>query len=187
MKILLHVCCAPCSTEVINRLSSHELTFFYYNPNIHPEEEYQKRLENVRKIADRFGLELLEGKYDKDDWFKAVKGLENEPEGGKRCTVCFDMRLKKTAEQAKMIGSDAFATTLTISPHKNADIINDIGKKYAEEQGLVFIDDDFKKCDGFVKSVNLSKKFGLYRQKYCGCVYSDWTKNKKEKKKQDGK
>ncbi len=172
-KLLLHVCCGPCATEVIERLKDKfDLSLFFYNPNIHPKKEWNKRLKYVKKIADIYGLELYIHEQDDGVWFKKTEGMENEPEGGKRCEVCFDMRLDTAARFAKDNGFDAFTTTLSISPYKNHFLIVKLGNKIAEEYGIEFIDDDFKKKQGYKKSIELSKKYKLYRQKYCGCLYS---------------
>ncbi len=168
-KLLLHVCCAPCATHVIEMLKEDfELTAYFYNPNIHPEEEYRLRLENLKKL----GVAFIEGKYDVDAWFNATKGYENEPEGGARCELCYRIRMEEAARFAKENGHIHFATTLTISPHKNARVINSIGEGLSKKYGVKFYSADFKKRNGFKKSVELSKKHGLYRQSYCGCVFS---------------
>jgi len=172
-RLLLHVCCAPCSTSVIERLKeAYKITLYFYNPNMHPEEEYGKRLEEAKRLATELGIDLIEGVYDADKWFELVKGLESEPEGGKRCEICFSMRLRKTAEYAKENKFEVFAATLTVSPYKNSEIINSIGLKIASSVGVEFLPESFKKQDGYKKSIELSKKHGLYRQHYCGCTYS---------------
>ena len=167
--LLLHSCCGPCSSYVLEYLSEYfNITVFFYNPNIHPADEYYKRLETQKKLIDsikyKHTVELMEGSYIPKDYFNAVKGLENEPEGGKRCDICFDMRLKKTAETAYQNGFDMYATTLTVSPHKNALLINEIGSRYNN-----YLPSDFKKREGYKRSIILSKEYGLYRQNYCGC------------------
>ncbi len=167
-KLLLHVCCAPCSTHVIETLKEFDIVAYFYNPNIHPAEEYKLRLKNLKKL----GVTFVEGKYDVDAWFNATKGYENEPEGGARCEICYRLRMGETAMFAKKKGYDYFATTLTISPHKSARAINEIGKKLSKKYGVKFYSADFKKKNGFKKSVELSRKHGLYRQSYCGCVFS---------------
>jgi predicted adenine nucleotide alpha hydrolase (AANH) superfamily ATPase len=182
MKLLLHICCAPCSTEVIERLSpSYEVTGFFYNPNIHPRREYELRLSELERFSKEEGFRYIPGEYDIKDWFGKTKGLEKEPEGGKRCKVCYRIRLEETAKAAKERGFDMFTTTLTISPHKNASIINSIGRELKRKYGIKFLSKDFKKKDGFKKSVEHSKKHGLLRQDYCGCVFS-----KLERKSQPG-
>jgi len=168
--ILLHVCCAPCSTEVISRLG--DVTMFYYNPNIEPVSEYEKRLSDAKRLAKELGVSIIEGDYDNDAWRKAVRGLEDDPENGKRCAVCYEYRLNKTAEYAALHGFDAFTTTLTISPHKDADLINSIGTAVVKKHGVEFLSENFKKEDGYRKSIEHSHKHGLYRQKYCGCSFS---------------
>ena len=170
VKLLLHVCCAPCAVYVVQELKP-SLAYFY-NPNIHPEEEYLLRLSEFRRYASIVGLEVIEGPYDTENWFNAIRGYEGEAEGGKRCEICYRERLEKTALAAKEKGYTHIATTLTIGPSKKANIINEIGEKAAEVYGLKFVSGDFKKCDGFKISCELSKQFSLYRQKYCGCTFS---------------
>ena len=172
-KLLLHVCCAPCSTQVINELKeNYNITLLFYNPNIHPLGEYSIRYKSAKQLANELNLDLIEENFEPELWLQEIKGFEDEPEGGKRCTLCFDMRMRKTAQIAKENSFDIFATTLTISPHKKTDIINTIGKDIEKEFKIKFLDADFKKGDGFKKSIKLSKKYDLYRQKYCGCFYS---------------
>ncbi len=175
-KMLLHSCCGPCSTSVIDRLKDeYDLTIFYYNPNIYPQEEYQKRLAEQQKYVSLIGLDIVvvDGKYDDNaDFENHCVGLENEKEGGARCSVCFAYRLDKTAQYAKQNGYDIFATTLTVSPHKNVKVINDIGLKIAQKYNIEYLVADFKKQDGYLKSIRLSQKYSLYRQNYCGCKYS---------------
>jgi len=172
-KLLLHCCCAGCAVGVIKELKDKfNLTAYFYNPNIHPQEEYNKRLEDMKKICRIFRVPLIVGEYEVDYWFKKVEGCENEPEGGQRCKICYQLRLEKTAELAKSGSFSYFATTLTISPYKKAEIINPLGLALAKKYGIIFYEADFKKRDGFLKSVELSKKYNLYRQNYCGCIYS---------------
>lgn len=172
-KILLHTCCAPCSTYVIDRLSSiYTITALFYNPNIQPEDEYTKRFQAMKKFCKLKKTELLEFHYDVNFWIESIKGLENEPEGGRRCSICFEVRLRKAAEIAVHKGFKGFATTLSVSPHKNAKLINTIGTHMAGQFGLHFLEYDFKKGDGFKKCCELSRLYGLYRQKYCGCLFS---------------
>lgn len=175
-KMLLHSCCGPCSTAVIDRLKDdYDLTIFYYNPNIYPQSEYEKRLFEQQKYVKEAGLNIvvLDGKYDDNEDFEAhCKGLENEKEGGARCTMCFAYRLKKTALYAKEHNFDIFATTLTVSPHKNAKLINEIGTNLSQQCNIDYLVADFKKQDGYLKSIRLSKTFSLYRQNYCGCKFS---------------
>ena len=172
-KLLLHVCCGPCATHVIDELKKdYDVTLFFYNPNIHPCGEFVKRLGEAQKVASAFGVPLVEGGYDVDSWLRSIAGLEEEPEGGRRCTVCFADRLSETALFAKENGFDYFTTTLTISPHKDSEVINRIGSALAGKHGVCWIHSDFKKKDGFRKSSDMSKKLSLYRQRYCGCFYS---------------
>ncbi|MCX7698281.1 MAG: epoxyqueuosine reductase QueH [Candidatus Goldbacteria bacterium] len=174
-KILLNVCCAPDATHSINVLQEegfHVITYFY-NPNIHPENEYKRRFLDMIKLAKQINIEnITHVPYDLEEWKKRCDKYAGEKEGGKRCIECFKLRLKKTAEKAKELGIEIFATTLTISPHKNAELINKIGKEIANEFGIKYYESNFKKKDGFKKSIELSKKYNLYRQNYCGCVYS---------------
>ena len=173
MKLLLHSCCAPCSTAVIDSLKNeHELTIYYYNPNIDTNEEYLKRKEEQVRYCKALGIEVLTEEHLSEEFLDKVKGLETCPEGGARCSVCFRLRLEKTAQKAKEQGFEGFATTLTVSPHKNSEVINAIGKAVEREKGIYFLDGNFKKKDGYKKSIELSKEFGLYRQNYCGCSFS---------------
>lgn len=179
--LLLHSCCGPCSSAVVERLvDEFDVTIFFYNPCITDEDEYRRRREAQMELIDRFNDERIgetkihfkEGEYRPTEFFNATAGLENEPEGGARCRVCFMQRLEKTAETAALCGYDYFGTTLTVSPHKNYKLISEIGRSIALRYGLSFLDRDFKKKDGFKRSIELSKKYGLYRQNYCGCEYS---------------
>lgn len=168
--LLLHVCCAPCSTSVIERLKQdYDVTLFFYNPNIEPIQEYEKRLNAAERYAKKVNLPIIVGDYDNTEWHNAVKGYESEPEGGKRCSICFRFNLQKTANLAKKKDFDFFTTTLTVSPYKNTEIINKIGKKIDSER---FLEKDFKKENGYTHSIKLSKEHNLYRQDYCGCLYS---------------
>ncbi len=172
-KLLLHICCAPDATYGIEYFSKEfDVTVFFYNPNIHPEAEYKLRLIELKRVARRFGVPMIEGDYNPDAWFEAVKGLENEPEGGKRCPVCFRMRLEETAKVAHKLGFDAISTVLTISPKKDSELVNRIGRAAALRYGLEWIDANLKKGGGFKRSLELSSLFELYRQEYCGCVFS---------------
>lgn len=168
MKILLHICCGVCASSVVERLKKErvEVTGFFYNPNIHPEEEYKRRLEVAQQVARILNFPLIEGAYDNENWFKLTTGLEDEPEGGRRCEVCFRMRLEKTREKASELGIPYFTTTLTVSPHKNAMLINKIGKELGKGS---FIERDFKKMDGAKLAMDFAKRHNLYRQNYCGC------------------
>lgn len=170
MRVLLHACCGPCAAGAVERLERPVL--FFYNPNVHPAEEYLRRLEAARELARRLGLELIEGPYEPERWWEAVRGLEGEPEGGRRCAVCFELRLRRTALLARQGGFEAFTTTLTVSPHKDARVIHAIGRRLAEEVGVRFLAEDFKKRDGFKRSCEISRAYGLYRQRYCGCALS---------------
>lgn len=170
--LLLHSCCGPCSSYVLEYLSEYfDITLFFYNPNIQPAEEYKKRFDTQKQLLDTakytHPVKFAEGRYDPDKFFLAVKGLEGEMEGGKRCQKCFEMRLCETAAQAKKGNFDFFATTLTVSPHKNALLINKIGSEY---EG--YLPSDFKKREGYKRSIILSKEYNLYRQDYCGCIFS---------------
>ena len=179
--LLLHSCCGPCSTAVIERLvDDYDITVFFYNPCITDREEYERRKENQIRFIEYYNLHLggtakvnfIEGDYDPETYFDAVKGHEAEPEGGSRCTICFTQRLETTAEAAKLGGFPLFTTTLTVSPHKNYPLISAIGKRAAEEYGVEFLDLDFKKKAGFQRSIQMSKEYELYRQHYCGCEFS---------------
>ncbi len=166
-KLLLHCCCAPCASYCLEYLTPHfEVTAFYDNPNITDEAEYDKRLAELKRLAEAFGVSVVDGGYDGKRFFEAVKGLESEPERGARCAVCFGMRLKDALIRAD--DYDYFATTLTLSPLKNADLINDIGSRLSDK----YLPTDFKKKDGYKRSIELSKRYDLYRQNYCGCVFS---------------
>lgn len=169
--ILLHICCGICASECVQKLKKDgfKVIGFFYNPNIYPEAEYRKRLKVAREVCRVLGFELLEGDYDKDRWNDLTKNFKSEPEGGKRCQICFRMRLEKTREKSKELNIKYFTTTLTISPHKNSLIINKIGKNIDKEN---FLERDFKKEDGFKRAIEFSKIHNLYRQDYCGCIYS---------------
>ena len=175
-RLLLHACCAPCASSVLERLYPHfQLTLYYYNPNIHPEEEYRKRAEEFPKLLRAAGMEdveLVVPEYDPEPFFEAAKGLESAPEGGERCEKCFDLRLAKAAEYARIGGFDFFCTTLTVSPHKNAPLINSIGERLSERFGIPWLPADFKKKDGYLRSIRLCRTYGIYRQCFCGCLYS---------------
>jgi predicted adenine nucleotide alpha hydrolase (AANH) superfamily ATPase len=172
-KLLLHICCGPCSTEVIRRLrDEYEVVGFYYNPNIHPEDEYHKRLLEVQRLSALWRVLVDVGLYDHDRFRDLVLGLEDEFEGCRRCEVCYRMRLDKAAEAAAANGCTHLATTLTVAPMKKAARVNPAGQAAATRHGLVFVAEDWKKRDGFKHSVELSKDLGLYRQSYCGCEFS---------------
>lgn len=182
-RLLLHICCAPCSTHVVEKLrDSYDVTGFFYNPNIHPRAEYERRLETARTYTEKIGLKFLEGEFDVERWIDATRGYEDEPEGEARCNVCYRLRLEETAVRARALGFDSFATTLTISPRKKASVINPMGLELAGKYGVAFHAEDFKKKDGFKHSVEMSKQQGLYRQDYCGCLYSREESARKKKK-----
>lgn len=169
-KLLLHTCCGVCGAWVPKKLASDfEVTLYFFNPNIHPKEEYQKRLEAVRQVAKDLKLELVEGVYETEKWFEIARGHERDPEGGERCEICFDYRLSRTAKYAKECGFEFFATTLTI---KRAAVINPIGEKWAKHFGIKFLAEDFKKGGGQECTHQEAHRLNLYRQKYCGCLYS---------------
>jgi len=171
--ILLHSCCGPCSSACIERLKEHfDITIIYYNPNIEPYEEYLHRKNEQIRLLNELNIKYIDDDYNNDYYHKLTEPLKNEKEGGKRCAVCFGIRLKYTAKKALDLGYDYFATTLTVSPHKNSDIINNIGYRIGKEYGIKFLYSDFKKREGYKRSIELSKKYDLYRQNYCGCLYS---------------
>lgn len=175
--LLLHSCCAPCSSYTIEYLSQYfRITVLYYNPNISPESEYMHRIEEQRRFISELKtvnpVSFEPGEYDPQTFYNAVRGLENEPEGGDRCLVCYRLRLEEAARMAAERGLDYFTTTLTISPLKRADKINEIGEEIAAQTGVKFLPSDFKKRGGYLRSIELSREYGLYRQNYCGCVFS---------------
>lgn len=176
-RILLHSCCAPCSSYVITYLTNYfDITILYYNPNIYPYEEYIKRKKEQIKLINEIEtinkLDFIDCDYDNELFNKLIKGLENEPERGNRCSICYKMRIEKTAKIGKENNYDYFCTTLSVSPYKNAELINKIGKELEERYNIKWLYSDFKKKDGYKKSIELSKKYNLYRQSYCGCIYS---------------
>lgn len=175
--LLLHSCCAPCSSYVLEYLSEYfQITVLYYNPNIYPDEEYKKRVAEQKEFIERFPaknqISFIEGRFNKEDFYAMAKGLEDVPEGGERCFACYEMRLHEAAEYAKRLGMDYFTTTLSISPLKNAAKLNEIGLKLEEEYDVHYLLSDFKKKNGYQRSVELSHEYGMYRQDYCGCVFS---------------
>lgn len=179
--LMLHSCCGPCSSSVVERLAGEfNVTVFFYNPCITDEEEYKKRREAQIQFIEKFNAEridladinFIEGPYEPGAFLAAAEGHETDPEGGARCVICFRQRLEKAAQTAMLSGCDYFGTTLTVSPHKNYEIISQAGREIGARYGLSFLDRDFKKQDGFRRSIELSKKYGLYRQNYCGCLYS---------------
>lgn len=182
-KLFLHSCCAPCSSYVLEYLSQYfEITVFYYNPNIYPPEEYQERAEEQKRLIDRFPaknpISYVEGDYDTGRFYQMAKGMEKLPEGRERCFACYELRMREAALLAKEGGYDYFTTTLSISPLKNAGKINEIGEKLEKELGVRHLPSDFKKKNGYKRSTELSREYELYRQNYCGCVFS---KNEREK------
>lgn len=187
-KLLLHSCCAPCSSYVLEYLSDYfEITVFYYNPNIFPESEYTKRiLEQQMLIQDmkvKYPISFLAGSYERDKFYEIAAGLEHLKEGGERCFKCYELRLEEAAKIAQEGEFDYFTTTLSISPMKNAEKLNEIGNKVGAKYGVSYLQSDFKKKNGYKRSIELSKEFGLYRQDYCGCEFSfrDRQREKKEK------
>ncbi len=171
--VLLHCCCAPCATSVTERvIKTIKPVLYYYNPNIYPEAEYLKRLSELEKLARHFSLELISEPYDENEFLGAIAGFENEKEGGARCPVCFRVRLEKTAARAKREGLAAFCTTLTVSPHKNAAIVNAIGEEVAAARNILWIPSDFKKRNGYLRSCQMCRELDIYRQNYCGCRFS---------------
>ena len=180
--LLLHSCCAPCSSSVIERLSPFfDITVLYYNPNIEPIEEYLKRKEEQKKLISTLPhknkLDFIDADYDNDDYHKITEGLENEPERGARCYKCYKKRLEYTLRKAEENGYEYFASTLTLSPYKIADWVNEIGFSISNNSHVKYLPSDFKKRDGYKRSIELSNKYGLYRQNYCGCIYSKKDRN----------
>lgn len=175
-RLLLQVCCAPCFCGSIEYLTEHfDVTAFFYNPNIQPKEEFNLRLDALKQLIEHFpSVKLVVPEQDESEYLSFVEGLEKEKEGGSRCTACFDLRLEKTAQYMMGNDYDYFATTLTVSPHKNAKLINEIGNKLASKYNVKYLESDFKKKDGYLRSIRLSKELDLYRQDYCGCSFSNW-------------
>jgi len=177
--LLLHSCCGPCSTQVIDFLKDYfRITIYYYNPNIEPKEEYEKRKQEQIRFLKEYHfrypereISFLDCDYENEVYEREIQGLEQEKEGGARCTKCFTLRLKKTAQEAKEKGFEYFGTTLTVSPHKNSSVINSIGEAISKVVGIPYIYGDFKKNNGYQKSILYSKEYQLYRQDYCGCLY----------------
>ncbi len=177
-RLLLQGCCGPCSSYVLEYLTKHfEVSLLFYNPNIRPEAEYARRLETLRELLEKLPTErpvkLIDPTWRGEDFLAVAAGLEQLPEGGERCTRCFLLRLEETARQAAEGGFDWFGTTLTVSPHKNAPLINKIGAAFGEKYGVKWLPSDFKKRNGYLRSIQLSKQYGLYRQEYCGCGYPE--------------
>lgn len=176
-KLLLHSCCAPCSSYVIEYLSEFfHITIYFYNPNIAPAEEYHRRVEEQIRLIEamdtKYPVQFIEGDYNTEEFYRIAKGLENVPEGGERCFACYRLRLGAAAKIAKENGFDYFTTTLSISPMKNAQKLNEIGAEFAEQTGILYLYSDFKKKNGYKRSIELSKEYDLYRQDFCGCAYS---------------
>lgn len=175
--LLLHSCCAPCSSYVLEYLSQYfHIIVFYYNPNIYPESEYHTRVEEqkrfIQELPTRYPVDFLEGDYIPKDFYDCARGMEHLPEGGERCFACYRLRLEEAARMAKEKGCDYFATTLSISPLKNAEKLNEIGEQLAQTYGVHWLPNDFKKKNGYKRSTELSREYGMYRQDYCGCIYS---------------
>lgn len=175
--LLLHACCAPCSSAVLERLSNFfKITIIYYNPNITEEKEYLKRLTElkdfIKKIKTKYPINIIDTRYDPKEFFTIAKGLEKEKERGKRCYECYKLRLEETAKVAKKQGFDFFTTTLTLSPYKNTTWLNEIGEELSKKYQASYLYSDFKKKNGYKRSIELSKEYNLYRQDYCGCIYS---------------
>lgn len=180
--LLLHACCAPCSSYVLEYLSEYfQITVLFYNPNISSKEEYCLRLQEMKRLISQLPaknpISLVEGDYVPDDFYEIAKGLEKCPERGERCLKCYKLRLEYTAKRAKKMNADFFATTLTLSPLKNAQALNDIGEELAVVYDTPYLPSDFKKRGGYLRSIELSKEYGLYRQNFCGCVYSKSNNN----------
>ncbi len=172
-KLLVHICCASDALYVLALLKeNYSVSGYFYNPNIHPSEEYMLRLEETRKVAKTLNVKLFEEIYDDERWLKITQKFKEEPEKGRRCDVCYAMRLEKTAQKTSELGFDIFTTVMSLSPWKKADVLNRLGRMFARKYKIKFLEANFKKKDGFKKSVELSKSHGLYRQNYCGCIYS---------------
>lgn len=175
--LLLHSCCGPCSSAVLEELASHfDVTLLYYNPNIWPNEEYVRRRDEqmalLQKLPVRYPVKFEEAAYEPKEFLQAAQGLEGEPEGGARCEACFALRLRRAAETAAARRIPWYTTTLTVSPHKNAPLLNRLGEEIGAEVGVKFLPSDFKKRDGYKRSLALSREYGLYRQNWCGCAFS---------------
>ena len=184
-RLFLHSCCAPCSSYVLEYLSQYfEITVFYFNPNIAPEEEYRKRVEEQRRLIEQlpavYPIQFEEGRYVPEEFYSRVRGLEKEPEGGARCRVCFELRLEEAARLASEGGYDYYTTTLSISPLKNAQVLAQVAVEMGEKWGVRWLPSDFKKKEGYKRSIQLSAEYDLYRQNYCGCVFSRRMAEKKE-------
>lgn len=183
-RLLLHSCCAPCSSAVLESIAQYfKITVFYYNPNISPQDEYLHRVQEQKRFLSQFppaaSISFLEGDYEPDRFFQIAKGLEQEPEGRARCALCYELRLRRTAELAKELEFHYFTTTLSISPYKNAEKLNAIGKRLSQEYGIPYLYSDFKKKERYKRSIALSEEYGLYRQDFCGCPFSQKEARKK--------
>lgn len=181
--LLLHSCCGPCSSYVLEYLSNYfKITIFYYNPNIDSKEEFEKRANEQKRLINEMSLkhpvDIVVEDYETNEWYQAIKGLEKEPEGGLRCHKCYEIRLEKTILFAKQQHFDYFTTTLSVSPYKDAEVLNNIGKLLEKKYDVKYLYADFKKRNGYLRSIELSKKYQLYRQDYCGCIYSRINLNK---------
>lgn len=189
--LLLHGCCAPCSSYVLEYLTNYfDITMLYYNPNITPVQEYNKRVTELKRLIDQAPypnpVRLIEGRYDSNEFFQIAEGLENLPEGGERCFRCYALRLEESARAAAAGGYEYFTTTLSVSPYKNAAKLNSIGADLSRKYGVKYLYSDFKKKNGYKRSIELSKQYGLYRQNYCGCIYSALAAGEKFKDRQKG-
>ncbi len=187
-KLLLHSCCAPCSSYCLEYLSQYfRITLLYYNPNISPEEEFHKRVEELRRLVRELPMkhpaEVVVPEYRPEEFYSAVKGMESIPEGGERCFVCYRLRLERSAQYAAEHGFDYFCSTLSISPMKNAAKLNEIGAELSELYPVKLLPSDFKKKGGYLRSIELSREYGLYRQNYCGCVFSKQEAQRRENEK----
>ena len=187
--LLLHACCAPCSSYVLEYLTKYfHIILFYYNPNISPKEEFEKRTRELQRLVGEMPFEdkpeIIVGSYDQSEFYEIAKGLEDLPEGGERCFRCYRLRLEKTAELAKKLGADYFTTTLSISPYKNAQKLGEIASELSQIYGVEALPADFKKKGGYKRSIELSAQYGLYRQDYCGCVYSKAERDRRKQAQQ---
>ena len=176
-RLLLHSCCAPCSSYVLEYLTEYfDITVYYYNPNISPMGEYEKRIAEQKRLISEMkfknSVSFIEGTYNHDEFISLTRGLENLPEGGERCSLCYEIRLEAAAQKAAEINADYFTTTLSVSPYKNTAKLNTIGLKLAMEYGVPYLVSDFKKNNGYKRSIELSTEYGLYRQNFCGCIFS---------------
>ena len=183
-RLLLHCCCAPCSSATLERLQAeYDVDIYYYNPNIQPEEEFRRRAGEEERFVAEFrpdgGVKVIVAEYEPERFEEIARGRESLPERGERCYLCYEMRMRRTAEYAREKGYDLFTTSLSISPYKNAGWINEIGARLAQETGVGFLHSDFKKQNGYARSIALSKEYGLYRQDYCGCRFSRAERDRK--------